>query len=196
MSFIVDTPLNISLHLSEPLPPAPIPSHHRFLSRFPDWKGMPQQYKYSLEIPLQPGINHVMWCMHGQTSGMTISSTPPSVGDWPAVSPHPVSSEYVIKYYSLQNTAGVTASMYKYCESTRSRFSAYSYLNSYRPPHVAVYSPVGEVPSLLKTAMMLVISQGLLLPNAHRAGSFLPQRLVDVTYHHLRVANMEGTIIH
>jgi hypothetical protein len=196
MSFIVDTPLNISLHLSEPLPPAPISSHHRFLSRFPDWKGMPQQYKYSLEIPLQPGINHVMWCMHGQTSGMTISSTPPSGGDWPAVSPHPISPEYVIRYYSLKNIAGATVSMNKYCESTRSRFSSYSYLHSYRPPHAAVYSPIGEVPSLLKTAMMVVISQGLLLPNVRRAGNFLPQRLVDVTYHHLRVVAMDGTVIH
>ncbi len=57
MTFIVDTPLNISLHLTEPPPLAPIPSHHRFLSRFPDWKGMPQQYSYSLEVLLQPGIN-------------------------------------------------------------------------------------------------------------------------------------------
>jgi hypothetical protein len=88
------------------------------------------------------------------------------------------------------------ASMNKYCESTRYCFSAYSYLHSHRPPHVAVCSPVGEVPSLLKTAMMLVISQGLLLPNSRSAGSFIAQRLVDVTYHHLRVATMEGIIIH
>jgi hypothetical protein len=196
MSFIVDTPLNISLQLTEPLPPAPIPSHRCFLSRFPDWRGMPQQYKYSLEILLQPGINHVMWCTHGQTNRMTISSTPPSGGDWPAVSPHPVSPEYHIKYYSLQTTAGGMVSTNKYRESTRSRFAVYSYLHSHQPPHVAVYSPVGEVPSLLKIAMMLVISQGLLLPNVRSAESFLSQRLVDVTYHHLRVANMDGTIIH
>jgi hypothetical protein len=195
MSFIVDTPINISLHLSEPPPLAPIPSHHRFLSRFPDWKGMPQQYNYSLEILLQPGINHVMWCTHGQKSGMSISSTPPCVGDWPAVSPHPISPELVIQYYALKNDAGDTVSMNKYCESTRSRFSSYSYLQSHRPPFAAVYSPIGEVPSLLRTALMAVVSQGHLLPNA-RAGSSLPHRLVDVTYHHLRVATMDGTVIH
>jgi hypothetical protein len=196
MSFIVDTPLNISLHLSEPPPLAPIPSHHRFLSRFPDWKGMPQQYKYSLEIPLQPGLNHVMWCTHGQTSGMSTSSTPPSVGDWPAVSPHPISPEYGIRYYTLKNISSDTVSLNRYCESTRSRFSSYSYLHSHQPPYAAVYSPIGEVPSLLRTALMVVISQGHLLPNARRAGSFLPQRLVDVTYHYLRVATMDGTVTH
>ncbi len=68
MTFILDTPLLIHFHLQEPPPPPPVPSLHRFLSRFPDWRGTLQQFSYSIEVPLQPGVNHVVWCKHRSKS--------------------------------------------------------------------------------------------------------------------------------
>jgi hypothetical protein len=195
MTFIMDTYLNISLHLKVPPPPALIPSHRRFLSRLPDWNGIPQQYSYSLGVLLQPGINHVMWCTHGQRGGMSTSFTPPCAGDWPTVSPHPTTPELALQFYALKNDASDTVSLGKYCQSTRSCFSSYSFIQCHRPPTVAVYTRTGEVPSLLRTALMAVVSQGYLLPNV-QIGNSLPHRLVDVTYHHLRAATMDGTVIH
>jgi hypothetical protein len=195
MTFIMDTYLNISFHLKEPPPPALIPSHRRFLSRLPDWNGIPQQYSYSLGVLLQPGINHVLWCTHGQRGGMSTSFASPCVGDWPTISPHPTTPELALHFYALKSDASDTVSMGKYCQSTRSCFSSYPFIKCHRPPTVAVYTHTGAFPSLLRTALMAVVSQGYLLPSA-QMGNSLPHRLVDVTYHYLRAATMDGTVIH
>ncbi len=76
MSFILDTHLTIRFRLQEPPPPLPVPSHHRFLSRFPDWRGIPQQHSYSFEVPLQPGVNHVVWCNHIEGWNVHLFFTP------------------------------------------------------------------------------------------------------------------------
>jgi hypothetical protein len=113
MTFILDTPLLIRFHLQEPPPPPPVPSHHRFLSRFPDWRGTPQQFSYSIEVPLQPGVNHVVWCKHRSRGGMNTSFLPPCDGDWPTISPHPTAEGLAIHFYSLQGDSAVNRLCYK-----------------------------------------------------------------------------------
>jgi hypothetical protein len=195
MTFILDTHLTICLHLKEPLPPAPNPSHHRFLSRFPDWRGISQQYSYSLDVPLQPGVNHVVWCTHGEKGGMAASILPPCAGDWPTISPHSAAFEPALHFYSLHSDDSDAVSRMRYLRSTRSCFSSHPLIMCRRPPTIAVYSQSRTVPSLLRTALLAVISQGYLLPGT-QIGLSVPHRLVDETFHYLRVAAMDGTVIH
>jgi hypothetical protein len=195
MTFILDTHLNICLHLKEPPPPAPIPSHRRFLSRLPDWRGIPQQHSYSFEVLLQPGINHVVWCTHGKRGGMSTSFTSPCAGDWPTISPHSTASELALHFYALRSDVSDAVSRGRYFRSARSCFSSHPFIMCHRPPTVAVYSQSRAVPSLLRTALLAVVSQGYLLPSV-QMGNSIPHRLVDITYHHLRVAAMDGTVIH
>jgi hypothetical protein len=63
------------------------------------------------------------------------------------------------------------------------------------PPTVAVYSQARTVPSLMRTALLAVISQGYLAAST-RLGHLVPHRIVDETYHYLRIAEMSGTIVH
>jgi hypothetical protein len=195
MSFILDTHLTIQLHLQEPPPPIPVPSHHRFLSRFPDWRGTPRRHSYSIDVPLQPGVNHVVWCNHGQMGGMSTSFLPPCGGDWPTISPYPTALGLALQFYSLQHVDSDTVSGAEYVRSARSSFSSHPLSMCQRPPTIAVYSERTAVPSLLRSALLVAVSQGYLLPNV-LSGHTFPHRLVDETYHILRVAAMDGTVIH
>ncbi len=125
MTFILDTHLPIRFHLQEPPPSSPVPSHHRFLSRFPDWRGIPQQYSYSIEVPLQPGVNHVVWCNHSSRGGVSTSFLPPCDGDWPSISPHPTAPELAIHFYSLQGGDSGAVNRLCYKRLPRSRFSSH-----------------------------------------------------------------------
>jgi hypothetical protein len=193
MTFILDTPLLIRFHLQEPPPPFPVPSHHRFLSRFPDWRGTPQQFSYSIEVPLQPGVNHVVWCKHSSRGGMNTSFLPPCDGDWPTISPHPTAAELVIQFYSLQGDSAVNRPWYK--RLSRSCFTSHPLTLCQHPPTVAVYSQSRAVPSLLRTALLAVVSQGHLVPGA-QLGRSIPHRIVDETYHYLQVAAVDDTVTH
>jgi hypothetical protein len=195
MTFILDTHLTIRLHLQEPPPPLPVPSHHRFLSRFPDWRGIPQQHSYSFAVPLQPGVNHVVWCNHSKRGGMSTSFLPPCAGDWPTISPHSTASELALQFYSLQGDVSDAVSRVRYFRSAQSCFSSHPLTMCQRPPTVAVYLQGRAVPSLLRTALLVVVSQGYLLPSV-QLGHSIPHRIVDETYHYLRVAAMDGTVIH
>jgi hypothetical protein len=195
MTFLLDTHFTIRLHLKEPPPPLPVPSHHRFLSRFPDWRGIPQQHSYSFAVPLQPGVNHVVWCNHGKRGGMSTSFLPPCAGDWPTISPHSTASELALQFYSLQSDDSDAASRVRYIRSARSCYSSHPLTLCQRPPTVAVYLQSRAVPSLLRTALLVVVSQGYLLPSV-QLGHPRPHRIVDETYHYLRVAAMDGTVIH
>jgi hypothetical protein len=194
MTFILDTHLPIRFHLQEPPPSSPVPSHYRFLSRFPDWRGIPQQFSYSIEVPLQPGVNHVVWCNHSSRGGMNTSFLPPCDGDWPTISPHPTASELAIQFYSLQGGDSAVSQLW-YKRLSRSCFSSYPLTLCQHPPTVAVYLQSRAVPSLLSTALLVVVSQGYLMPSA-LLGYSIPHRIVDETYHYLRVAAMDGTVIH
>jgi hypothetical protein len=195
MSFILDTHLTIQLRLQEPPPPIPVPSHHRFLSRFPDWRGIPCRYSYSIDVPLQPGVNHVVWCDHGRMGGVSTSFLPPCGGDWPTISPHPTALGLALLFYSLQSNDSDAVNGVRYVRSARSTFSSHSLSMCQRPPTLAVYSQLMAVPSLLRSALLVVVSQGYLVPGV-LSGHTVPYRLMDETYHILRVAAMDGTIIH
>jgi hypothetical protein len=194
MTFILDTCLPIRFHLQEPPPSSLIPSHHRFLSRFPDWRGILQQFSYSIEVPLQPGVNHVVWCNHSSRGGMNTSFLPLCDGDWPTISPHPTATGLAIRFYALQSGDSAVSRL-RYKRLSRSCFSSHPMLLCQHPPTVAVYLQSRAVPSLLSTALLVVVSQGYLKPNA-RLGYPIPPRIVDETYHYLRVAAMDGTVIH
>jgi hypothetical protein len=193
MTFLVDTPLLIRFLLQEPPPPPPVHSHHRFLSRFPDWRGAPSQYSYSIEVPLQPGVNHVVWCKHSNGGGMDTSFLPPCDGDWPTISPHPTAEGLVLHFYSLQGDCAENRLGYE--RLSRNRFSSHPLASCRHPPTVAVYSQRRTVPSLMRAALLVVVSQGYLAPSA-QLGHLVPHRIVDETYHYLRIAEMFGTVIH
>jgi hypothetical protein len=100
-----------------------------------------------------------------------------------------------LQFYSLHGDDSDAVSRVSYTRSARYRFSSHPLTMCQRPPTVAVYSQGMTVPSLLRAALLVVISQGYLLPNVQLSRS-LPRRIVDETYHNLRVAAMDGTIIH
>ncbi len=126
---------------------------------------------------------------------MSTSFLPPCAGDWPTISPHPIASELVLQFYSLQSDDSDAASRVTYIRSARSRYSSNPLALCQRPPTVAVYLQGRAVPSLLRTAMLVVVSQGYLLPSV-QLGHPRPHRIVDETYHYLRVAAMDDTVIH
>jgi hypothetical protein len=135
----------------------------------------------------------VVWCKHSSRGGMNTSFLPPCDGDWPTISPHPTAAELTIHFYSLQGDSTVNRSRYK--QLSRSGFSTHPLTSCQQPPTVAVYSQSRAVPSLLRTALLVVVGQGHLLPGV-RLGRPVPHRIVDETYHYLRVAAMDGTITH
>ncbi len=195
MSFILDAHLTIQFRLQEPPPSLPVPSHYRFLSRFPDWRGIPRRHSYSFDVPLQPGVNHVVWCNHGHRGGMSTSFLPPCAGDWPTISPNSTALGLALQFYSLQGDDSDAVSGVRYVRSARSCFSSHPLTMCQRPPTVAVYSRSMAVSSLLRAALLVVVSQGYLLPSV-QSGHSIPHRIVDETYHNLRVAAMDGTVIH
>jgi hypothetical protein len=75
------------------------------------------------------------------------------------------------------------------------RLSSHSLPRCSHPPTVAVYTQSRTVPSLMRTALLVVVSQGYLAAGA-RLGQLVPHRIVDETYHYLRIAGMSGVIAH
>ncbi len=47
----------------------------------------------------------------------------------------------------------------------------------------------------MRSALLVVVSQGYLAGGA-QVGRLVPHRIVDETYHYLRIAEMSGVIIH
>jgi hypothetical protein len=194
LTFILDTPLPLRLVLQEPPPPLPVQSHQRFLSRFPDWSGTPSQYNYSIEVPLQPGVNHVVWCSHRNGKGIETSFLPPSEGDWPTISPHPTEDDLVLHFFYLRYDCARVGHM-TYEPLSLNRLSSHPLPLCNHPPTVAVYSRSRTVPSLMRTALLAVVGQGYLAAGT-RLGHLVPHRIVDETYHYLRIAEMSGAIVH
>jgi hypothetical protein len=193
-TFILDTPLLLRLALQEPPPPPLVRSHQHFLSRFPDWNGNPSQYTYFIEVPLQPGVNHVVWCSHRNGRGIETSFLPPSDGDWPTISPHPTEDDLALHFFHLRIGCIRTGHMTN-DPVPPNRFSSHPLPLCNHPPTVAVYSQSRTVPSLMRTALLAVVSQGYLAAGT-RLGHLIPYRIVDETYHYLRTAEMSGTIVH
>jgi hypothetical protein len=194
LTFILDAPLLLRFVLQEPPPPPPVQSHHHFLSRFPDWSGSPNQYNYSIEVPLQPGVNHVVWCGHRNGRGIKTSFLSPSEGDWPTISPHPSADDLVLHFYYLRSDWARAAHL-TYEPLPLNCLSSHPLPLCNHPPTVAVYSQCRTVPSLMRTALLVVVSQGYLAVGA-QLGHLVPHRIVDETYHYLRIAEMSGAIVH
>jgi hypothetical protein len=143
-------------------------------------------------VPLQPGVNHVVWCK--QMLGiMNISFSPHCDDDWPTISPHPVNVEHALQFYFLRSDSHVNH--FRYRRLPRSHRSSHPLSACKRPPAIAVYSHRGTVPSLMRATLLVVISQGYLLPDV-LLGQAVPHRIVDETYHCLRIAGSCGTVIH
>jgi hypothetical protein len=192
VTVVVESPLPVLLHVQEPPSNPPPLSHLQHLSTFSDWRGLQPRYNYFIALLLQPGINHITWCK-GDATGMEASFFPPLYGDWPTISPHPISSQHDLNFYNLS------------CESqnyhlTKVGYPCPDYLSfpvfrSKQPPILAHYYVKGTVPSLRIMASIAVIGQGYLLP--HKESVFkIPHRLIDETYHPLRICLEDGTIIH
>jgi hypothetical protein len=150
------------------------------------------QYNYFLALLLQPGINHITWC-RGVATGMEASFLPPLYGDWPTVSPHPISLQHDLNFYSLSRES------HKYHLTKVGHpcpdYSSSPISHSKQPPILAHYYVKGTVPSLLVMASIAVIGQGYLLPNKETIFK-IPHRLIDETYHPLRICSADGTIVH
>jgi hypothetical protein len=125
---------------------------------------------------------------------MDTSFLPPSDGDWPTISPHPTAEELVLHFYYLRGDWARTACL-NYEPLPRNRFSSHPLASCRHPPTVAVYSQRRTVPLLMRAALLVVVSQGYLASGA-QLGHLVPHRIVDETYHYLRIAEMFGTIIH
>jgi hypothetical protein len=124
---------------------------------------------------------------------MDTSFLPPCDGDWPTIPPHSTAEGLVLHFYSLQGDCAVNRLGYK--RLSRTHFSSHPLTSCRHPPTVAVYSQRKAVPSLMRAALLVVVSQGHLVPNA-QLGHLVPHRIVDETYHYLRIAEMYGTVIH
>jgi hypothetical protein len=192
ITFLVDTPLRILLKIQEPPSNPPPPSHLRHLSTFYDWRGILPRYDYSLVVLLQPGINHIMWCK-GVATGMEASFSPPLYGDWPTISPHPITPQHDLNFYSHTcvdqkyhlTKVGTPCPNYSSSQLTLSK----------QPSTLALYYVKGTVPSLMITASLAVIGRGYLLPDRD-INLRIPHRLIDETYHPLRICGTDGTIVH
>jgi hypothetical protein len=135
-----------------------------------------------------------VWCRHRNGSGIDTSFLSPSDGDWPTISPHPTAEDLVLHFYRLRcDWAGTTRLNYE--PLPRNRFSSHPLASCRHPPTVAVYSQCRTVPSLMRTALLVVVSQGYLAVGA-QLGHLVPHRIVDETYHYLRIAEMSGAIVH
>ncbi len=153
---------------------------------------MPPQYNYFLPLLLQPGINHITWC-RGVATGMEASFSPPLYGDWPTISPHPISPQHDLNFYShsREDQKYRLAKVGHPCPN----YSSSQISRSKQPPILALYYVKGTVPSLLVIASIAVIGQGYLLPDKE-TNLKIPHRLIDETYHPLRVCGTDGTIVH
>jgi hypothetical protein len=191
-TLLVDTPLNILLKIQEPPPIPPPLSHLRHLSNHSAWIGPPLRNEYFLEVTLQPGINHVIWCK-GAATGMEASFSPPPYGDWPTISPSPTNSQHDLRFlfHSPTNRNYLPSkSKFPYPNSF-----ATSLLAAKQPPVIGVYSVKGTVPSLQLAATLAVIGYGYMMP-APITKMRIPRVLVDTTYHLLRACWEDGTIAH
>jgi hypothetical protein len=192
ITVLVDTPLSLLLMVREP-PPIPVPvSQQRFLSQLPEWPGPSPRYDYSLVAPLQPGINHVTWCKRAVT-GVEMSFFPPAYGDWPTISPYPITPHHELKFFSYQSGNHLRDSHY-----TQVSYRALSShpLSSCKQPHtLAIYSLKGTVHSLFLMATLSVIGMGYLRPD-WKDRQLLPHRMTDETYHFVKLTDFEGTAIH
>jgi hypothetical protein len=125
---------------------------------------------------------------------MDASFLPPCDGDWPTISPHPTAEGLVLHhFYSLQGVCAGNRLGYK--RLPRNRFSSHPLASCRHLPTVAVYSQHRTVPSLMRAALLVAVSQGYLAPSA-QLGHLVPHRIVDGTYHYLWIAEMFGTVIH
>ncbi len=174
-------------------PPIPVPaSLQRLLSQHQEWSGPSPRYNYSLVVSLQPGINHVTWCKRAVT-GVEMSFLPPAYGDWPTISPHPITPQHELKFLSYQSSSHPPDSRYK--QVSYRAFSSHP-LSSCKQPHtLAVYSRKGTVPSLFLLATISVIGMGYLRPD-RKDQQLLPYRMTDETDHFVKLTDLEGTVLH
>jgi hypothetical protein len=191
-TLLVDTPIDILLRIQEPPPSPPPLSHLRHLSNYTDWIGPPLRNEYSLQVTLQPGINHIIWCK-GASTGMEASFSPPPYGNWPTISPSPINSQHDLRFllHSPANRNYLPSkSKFPYPTSFATSLPA-----AKQPPVIGVYSVKGTVPSLQLAATLAVIGYGYLMP-APTTKMRIPHVLIDATYHLLRACWEDGTIAH
>jgi hypothetical protein len=191
-TLLVDTPLNILLRIQEPPPVPPPLSHLRHLSNFSDWAGLPLRNEYFLQVTLQPGLNHIVWCK-GAATGMVASFSPPPYGDWPTISPSPMNFQHDLRFLfhsPAKRNYFPSKSQHPYPTSFATSLPA-----AKQPPVIGVYSVKGTVPSLQLAATLAVIGCGYMMP-APKTKMKLPRVLVDATYHLLRACWEDGTIAH
>jgi hypothetical protein len=74
-------------------------------------------------------------------------------------------------------------------------YSSFQMSHSKQPPILAHHYVKGTVPSLLVMASIAVIGQGYLLPDKETYLK-IPHRLIDETYHPLRICSADGTTVH
>jgi hypothetical protein len=192
ITVLVDTPLPLLLIVKEP-PPIPVPaSHQRLLSQHPEWSGPSPRYNYSLVASLQPGINHITWCKRAVT-GVEMSFFPPAYGDWPTISPYPITPLHELKFFSYQSNSHLRDSQYK--QVSYRAFSSHPLSSCKQPQTMAVYSQKGTVPSLFLMATISVIGMGYMRPD-RKDQVLLPRRLTDETYHPVKLTDLEGAVIH
>jgi hypothetical protein len=135
-----------------------------------------------------------VWCSHRNGRGIETSFLSPSGGDWPTISPHPTEDDLVLQFFYLRYGCA-RAGHLTYEPLPLNRLSSHSLPRCSHPPTVAVYSQSRTVPSLMRTALLVVVGQGYLAAGA-RLGHLVPHRIVDETYHYLRIAEMSGVIVH
>jgi hypothetical protein len=112
---------------------------------------------------------------------MNTSFLPPCDGDWPTISPHPTTEGLAIHFYSLQGDSAVNRLDYK--RLSRTHFSSHPLTSCKHPPTVAVYSQCKAVPSLMRAALLVVVSQGHLVSiKSNQIKIFIP-----ITKTHVRV---------
>jgi hypothetical protein len=192
ITILVDTPLSILLRIQEPPHNLPPLSHLRHLSNFSDWRGIPLRNEYFIRVKLQPGLNHITWCK-GAATGMEASFFPPPYGDWPNISPYPINPQHDLKFF-LYSSAERNYHPAKLGPSCPSLFTTHLSLSK-QPPSLAVYYIKGTVPSLQLVATLAVMGCGYLMP-ATISNMRIPHRLVDETYHPLRICWTDGAVAH
>jgi hypothetical protein len=192
LTFLVDTPLTILLKVQEPPYNMPPSSHLQHLSNFPDWRGIPPRNTYFIRINLQPGLNHILWCK-GAATGMVASFFPPSYGDWPTISPHPIDPQHALKFYHYSSVERNYLPA-KVGTPVSSLLATHASLYK-QPPSLAVYHVKGTVLSLQLVATLAVLGCGHLIPTKLPKMQ-MPHRLVDETFHPLQICWMDGDVAH
>ena len=177
---LVDNDIVLLLKIQEPPHTLPSASQIRYLLRTSDWH-CPPRHDYLLPISLHPGLNHITWCKHS-SHDTTLSPSPPSYGDWPTIFPHPISSSYNLRFYSLFSHPALNHSSYE--PVSPFKFASFPLQDHPHPPHISVYYHHRTVPSLTLLATLMTVSQGYLTPGM-RSNLAVPSRLVDETFHSL-----------